>query len=65
MRKTKKILAGILCMMMAVTGCQGTSSKKDTTKKNNTNSTNNTTEESQEGWMQCSHMLMEIYRGLH
>lgn len=48
MRKTKKILAGILCMMMAVTGCQGTSSKKDTAKKNNTNSTNNTTEESQE-----------------
>ena len=46
MRKTKKILAGILCMMMAVTGCQGTSSKKDTTsgKKH----TNNTTEESQE-----------------
>lgn len=46
MRKTKKLLAGILCMMMAVTGCQGTSSKKDTTsgKKH----TNNTTEESQE-----------------
>lgn len=35
-------------MMMAVTACQGTSSKKDTTKKNNTDSTNNTTEGSQE-----------------
>ena len=46
MRKMKKLLAGILCMMMAVTGCQGTSSKKDTTsgKKH----TNNTTEENQE-----------------
>lgn len=46
MRKMKKLLAGILCMMMAVTGCQGTSSKKDTTsgKKH----TNNATEENQE-----------------
>lgn len=46
MRKMKKLLAGILCMMMAVTGCQGTSSKKDTTsgKKH----TNNMTEENQE-----------------
>lgn len=46
MRKRSRILAGILCMMMAVTGCQGTSSKKNTTvKKDNSN---NTAEESQE-----------------
>lgn len=48
MRRMKRILAGILCMMMAVTGCQGTSSGKNKTKKEHTNSADNTTEESQE-----------------
>ena len=47
MKRMKRILVGILCMMMAVTGCQGTSSGKNTTKKDNANSENNATKENQ------------------
>lgn len=48
MRRRNRILAGILCMMMAVTGCQGTSSKKNTTSEKKNTKTNNTAEESLE-----------------